>query len=128
MNKPSSPFDLAATELRAVGMTLSTHPGTYCVNFRGANAATAYFSDDLADAVEHGRAMAASVLARFIERGQVAQQAADRVIAEAAENPPKVRRVRRPKKMTAKARRRRMIRAHNQRMRSRAVRQRREEG
>jgi hypothetical protein len=47
--------------LRAIGVDLLTmHPGTWCVNFRGAGAETAYFTDDLWDAIEHGREMAAS--------------------------------------------------------------------
>jgi hypothetical protein len=54
-----SHFQIAATELNALGISLTIHPGTYGVNYRGANAMTMYFSDDLDDAVEHGRAMAA---------------------------------------------------------------------
>src|SRR5258708_38010367 len=58
-NKPLNAHDIAREELRALGITLSLPPGTYCVNFRDASAATAYFSDDLQDALEHGPEMAA---------------------------------------------------------------------
>jgi hypothetical protein len=91
------------------------------VNFRaGSTDATAYFSDNLDDAVEYGRVMAASALAGFIARGRRAQEAADRAITETAGKAPR-RRQRRPLKMTPKAIRRRMIRLHNRRLRARAI-------
>jgi hypothetical protein len=109
MTDLSSRFELAVAELRKAGISLTIHPGTYAVNFiAGSTPATAYFSEGLDDAIEHGREMAASALAGFIKRIGSADGA-------------KPRRLRRPLKMTPKAVRRRRIRAHNQRMRSRIL-------
>lgn len=120
-DRPLTAFEIARDQLRAIGIKLTIHPGTYCVNFaKGSTEATAYFTDDLADAIEHGRAMAASALAGFIARGQRAQEAADQAIAPATAKP--VRRRRRPPPRSAKARRRAMIKAHNRKLRSRAMR------
>ncbi len=51
-------FKAAVEELREFGIVLTMSPGEYKVNYRGGTPATAYRSDDLADAVEHARAMA----------------------------------------------------------------------
>jgi hypothetical protein len=98
-----SRFDLAAAELRALCMTLRRLPGEYSVNFRNGDDKTARLVEDLDQAVEVGRAMAEAA-------------AADRRTAAPA------RRRWRRKRMTAKARRRRFIRAHNRRARARALR------
>jgi hypothetical protein len=96
------------------------------VNFaKGSTEATAYFTDDLADAIEHD--LARSPLAGFIARGLRAQEAADQAIAAAmAEKPP--RRRRRPPPRSAKARRRALIKQHNRRLRARLARKRDDEG
>jgi hypothetical protein len=121
-SRPPSPFEIARDQLRAIGISLTMHPGTYGVNFaRGSTDATAYFTDDLADAVEHGRKMAASALAGFIARGLRAQDAVDQVIAAAAKAGKPPRRRRRPPPRSAKARRRAMIKAHNRKLRARLL-------
>jgi len=114
-DQPPSLFATARAELRAIGIDLTMHPGTWCVNFRGARDATAYFSDDMADAIEHGHAMAAS---RAIDADPAAP-------ATTGKSP---RRKWRPRKMTPKAQRRRLIRQHNRRLRARAIKKPREEG
>jgi hypothetical protein len=104
---PPSLFEAAVAELRAGGVQLDTPPGEYRVNYRGGKPETAYFTDDLADAIEHGRAMAAA-------------RAAD----QAATTPESTQRAPRRKwhkKMTPKAQRRRLIRQHNRRLRARAI-------
>jgi hypothetical protein len=79
------------------------------VNVRGGSQATEYLTDDLQDAFDHGRALAAA-----------------RIEAPVPSTPPAIRRQwRRP--MNAGAQRRRMIKAHNYRMRARAVKKQREE-
>jgi hypothetical protein len=102
-------FEIVAAQLAALGLTITVRPGEYCVNFRGGGNATAYLTDDLDDALNHGRAVAAA-------------------LPEAASAPReggRRRKWRRPK--SAKAARRAFIRAHNRRMRGRALRQSREE-
>jgi hypothetical protein len=94
-------------ELRARGILITNRAGEWCVNFRGGTDATAYVTDDLQDAFEHGRAMA------------LTGQPASAVPSQHR------RKWRRP--MNAKAQRRRTIKAHNYRMRGRALRKRREE-
>ncbi|MEJ0063126.1 MAG: hypothetical protein WDO70_07970 [Alphaproteobacteria bacterium] len=54
---PLPAFKAAVEELREFGITLTMSPGEYKVNYRNGTPATAYCSDDLADAVEHGRAL-----------------------------------------------------------------------
>jgi hypothetical protein len=49
--------------LAARGARLPARPGEYVVNFRDGTPATAYVTDDLADAIEHGRALALSITA-----------------------------------------------------------------
>jgi hypothetical protein len=97
-----SAFELATRELRALGITLARLPGEYRINFRNGADATARIAETLDEVIELGRAMAALAPA-----------------APAAEQGPH----RRPLRMTPKAIRRRMIRAHNHRMRSRALKQ-----
>ena len=91
-------------ELRARGVLITNRGGDWCVNVKAGTEATAYLTDDLQDAFEHGRAMAEE------------QSSPPR----SSEKQPPVRyKSRRP--MSAKAHRRRMIRAHNHRMRGRAI-------
>jgi len=111
-DRPPTHLETARTELRAKGVELTMHPGMWCVNFRGAGAETAYFSEDLEDVIEHGREMAASAFAVSSQRAHHA----------------KPHHPWHPKKMTPKAIRRRMIRAHNRRMRARLLRRQREPG
>jgi predicted acyl esterase len=44
----------------ALGILITHSAGQWCVNFRGGSDATAYITDDLQDAFEHGRTMALS--------------------------------------------------------------------
>jgi hypothetical protein len=106
MTDPVSRFELVAAELRALGIAVRRLPGEYCVNFRYGGDKTARMAEDLDQALELGRAMAAA-------------KAAD----QAATTKPPPRRWRR-KKMTPKAQRRRFIRHHNRRVQSRARRRR----
>jgi hypothetical protein len=100
---PISRFELVSAELRALGLTLQRLPGEYCVNFRSGGDGTARFADDLDQALELGRAIAA-------------EKAAEQPTTK---RPPR-RRWRR-KRMTPKARRRRFILGHNRRLRARAL-------
>src|ERR1700674_3046947 len=93
-------------ELRAHGILITSRAGEWCVNYRGGAEATAYVTDDLQDAFEHGRAMAASVATKA--------RAPDKPTLKAG------RKLRRP--MSAKAMRRRFIKQHNMRQRGRALR------
>jgi hypothetical protein len=99
-----SRFELVARELRALGLTLRRLPGEYCVNFQNGGDAMARMAEDLNEALELGRVMAAEAAANRPTR----------------EKPPR-RRWRR-KRMTPKARRRRFILGHNRRVRRRALR------
>src|SRR5947208_2959866 len=101
-----SRFELAARELRALGITLTRLPGEYRINFRTGTDATARMVETLDHALELGRTMAAE--------------------APAPPGPAHGKRDRGPLRMTPKAIRRRMIRAHNRRMRARAIRRARE--
>jgi hypothetical protein len=103
-----SRFELVAAELRALGLALQRIPGEYRVNFRDGSEKTARFAEDLGEALEIGREMAD-------------EAAANRVTATRPTR-------RRPwrKRMTSKARRRRFIRAHNRRVRARALRKQRD--
>ena len=100
---PLPRFELAARELHALGIALTCLPGEYRVNVIGGSDATAMSCDELEEAVAVGRRMA--------------QERPSAPTREAV-----APRGRRPKRMTAKAIRRRMIRAHNHRMRGRAIR------
>jgi hypothetical protein len=99
----------AFDELRARGVVITSLSGEWCVNYRDGNKATEYLTDDLQDALEHGRAMAAACRAPP---------------PEPEKRPPARRKWRRPG--SAKAQRRRMIRAHNRRMRGRMLKRQRE--
>lgn len=103
LNDPRSRFELVAVELRSLGLTLRSLPGEYSVNFRYGGEGTARFADDLDQALELGRAMAA-----------------DRAVAADTAEKPARRRWRR-RKMTPKARRRRFILGHNRRLRAQAL-------
>lgn len=102
-----SRFEMVAAELRRLGLTIRRLPGEYCINFRDGGDATARMAEDLDQALELGRAMAAEA-----------------AISRASAQKPPRRRWRR-KKMTPKARRRRFILAHNRRLRAQASRKRR---
>jgi hypothetical protein len=107
-----SPIMQIVDELRAHGVLVTSRTGEWCVNFRNGSAATAYVTDDLQDAFEHGRAMPASAAAH----------------AAVTHTPvPKMRRRRRTPK-TAKAASRALIRKHNRRVRGRALWEQRREG
>ncbi|HVB17470.1 MAG TPA: hypothetical protein VNF04_13110 [Stellaceae bacterium] len=95
-------------ELRARGILITSRPDGWCVNFRAGGDATAYVTDDLQDAFEHGRAMTLTVAAP-------SETGAGR------------RRKWRRRPINAKAARRAFIRAHNRRMRGRALRDQRRE-
>jgi hypothetical protein len=96
-----SRFELAARELRLLGITLTRLPGEYRVNFRAGPDATALMVETLDQALELGRVMAAE--------------------APAPPGPAHGKRGRRPLRMTPKAIRRRMIRAHNRRIHALAL-------
>ena len=55
----TTPFQAAFDELKALGLILWQEPGQYRVNFRDGTALTEYMTDDLRDAIEQGRKMAA---------------------------------------------------------------------
>ena len=97
-------------ELRARGVLITNRGGDWCVNLRRGTQATEYLTDDLQDAFEHARALAASQTA-----------------APAPEKPPEIirRKWRRP--MSAGAQRRRIIKAHNSRLRARVIKKQRED-
>jgi|SRR5665213_1114706 len=107
MSDAISRFEVVAVELRTLGLTLQRLPGEYRVNFRNGGDKTARFADDLDQALELGRAMAA-----------------EKAAEQPATNKPPRRRWRR-KRMTPKARRRRFILGHNRRLRARTLRKRR---
>jgi hypothetical protein len=96
-------------ELRARGVLITNRGGEWCVNLRGGTEATEYLTDDLQDAFEHGRALVVSRLA-----------------TPAAEKPPKIHRKWR-KPLGGVAHRRRLIKAHNYRLRARAIKKQRED-
>jgi hypothetical protein len=98
-----SPFELAAAELRALGITLARLPGEYRVNFRNGSDATARMAETVDEALVLGRELAAD--------------------APASARPAHGKRRRRPLCMTPKAVNRRRRLAHLRRMRARAIRQ-----
>lgn len=51
-------FKTARAELLSLGLVIEQAPGQYRVNFPDADETTAYVTDDLDDALNHGRAMA----------------------------------------------------------------------
>jgi hypothetical protein len=103
MTDPAPPFELAAAELRALGITLARLPGEYRVNYRNGGDRTARLAEDLEQVLALGRALAAAAPRAPVRRG------------------------RRPLRMTPKAVRRRKIKAHNYRLRARARAKQREE-
>jgi hypothetical protein len=98
-----SPFELAAAELRKLGITLSSLPGEYRVNFRNGADATARTAETVDEALEAGRGMAAE--------------------AATAAPPARGKRRRRPRRMTPKAYNKRLRLAHMRRLRAHALRQ-----
>ncbi len=97
-------------ELRARGVLITNRGGDWCVRAKGESEETAYLTDDLEDAFEHGRALAVS-----------------RADAPVLEKPSAIiRKWRRP--VNAKAQRRRWFHAHNHRRWGQAIKKRREEG
>jgi len=94
-----SPFELAAAELRPLGITLASLPGEYRVNYRNGGDATARTAETLDEALALGRELAANVPAR----------------------PAYGKRRRRPLRMTPKAVNKRRRLAHLRRMRARAL-------
>ena len=98
-----SPFELAAVELRRLGITLARLPGEYRVNFQNGSDATAQSAETVDAALDLGRAMAA-------ER------------AEAASHSAGPRRRRRPRRMTPKAYNKRLRMAQQRRLRAHALR------
>jgi len=97
-------FADSVADLAARGIRLAARAGEYCVNFADGAPTTAYVTDDLMDAIEHGWALARSLPG-----------------PDTAPVSP-LRRRRRPARMTAKAIRRRAIRRHNRRLRARMLR------
>ena len=99
-----SPFELAAAELRRLGLDLARLPGEYRVNFHNGAESTAQTAETVDEALDLGRAMAA-------ER------------AEAQTHSAGPRRRRRPRRMTPKAYNKRLRMAQLRRLRARAIRQ-----
>jgi len=99
-----NPYETVAAELRKLGLIIHRLPGEYVVNFHDGVEKTARFAEDLNEALELGRAMAA-------------EAAAGRTMTEKSP-----RRRWRRKRMTPKVRRRRFILRHNRRVRRRAMR------
>jgi hypothetical protein len=62
-DQPPSLFAGAVAELAALGVRLIARPGEYVVNFRDGTEATACITDDLAEAIMHGHALARSIAA-----------------------------------------------------------------
>jgi hypothetical protein len=91
--------------LRALGIVLTRLPGEYRVNYRNGGDGAARLAENLDQAVELGRALAAAAPATPVRKG----------------------RRRRPLRMTPKAVRRRIIRQHNRRLRARMLRKQRED-
>jgi hypothetical protein len=96
-----SPFELAARDLRALGITLARLPGEYRVNIRNGSDATARMAETLDEALALGRSMAAAAPAAVVRAAAAFHR-------------------RRGRRMTPKAIQRRMIRAHNRRAWARA--------
>jgi hypothetical protein len=54
----TTPFQIAYDRMKALGLVLQQAPGQYRVNFTHGSHATEYVTDDLQDALKHGREMA----------------------------------------------------------------------
>ena len=103
-----SPFEIAAAELRKLGLDLTRLPGEYRVNFHNGAESTAQIAETVDAALDLGRIMAA-------ERAAAAPHSAG------------PRRRRRPRRMTPKAYNKRLRLAQMRRLRARAIRQQRAE-
>lgn len=68
VDDPRSRFERIEAELRALGICLKRLPGEYCVNIRYGGDKTARMADDLDQALEIGRAMAAEAAANRVTR------------------------------------------------------------
>ena len=99
-----SPFEIAAAELRKLGLDLTRLPGEYRVNFHNGSEATAQIVETIDQALAAGRAMAAERAKASSTKGQ---------------GP---RRRRRPRRMTPKAYNKRLRLAQMRRLRARALR------
>ena len=106
-DRPPTLFAGAVAELAALGVRLRARPGEYEVNFSDGDESTAYVSDDLADAIMHGHALARSIAPK--------REAAERSTAAP------VRRRRSPPR-SAKAYNRRLRKQQLRRLRARALR------
>jgi hypothetical protein len=53
-------FQKAKEELSLLGISIKKHDGEYCVNFKGGEEETAYYTDDLGDALGTGKQMVKS--------------------------------------------------------------------
>jgi hypothetical protein len=100
-----TPFELATAELRKLEITLRQLPGEYQVNLTGGPDENALLAETLDEAVELGLDMAAKFAPAVVRRATAFHYR------------------RRGRRLTPKALRRRMIRAHNRRMRARAFRE-----
>ena len=54
---PTSPLDAAAMQLRARGVVIRTVPGGFCIDYRHGTDRTAYWTDDLTEALRVGLAL-----------------------------------------------------------------------
>jgi hypothetical protein len=97
-----TPFELATAELRKLGITLRQLPGEYRVNLLGGPDANALSAETLDEAMQLGLDMAKTFAPATTSTATPGK------------------RYRRPRRMTPKAQRRRMIRQHARRMRARA--------
>jgi hypothetical protein len=59
-----TPFHIACEELKMLGVVLRKGQGEYRVNYRSGTAESEFVTDDLTDAIAHGREMAERVLNR----------------------------------------------------------------
>lgn len=105
-DSPPTLFTGAVAELAALGVKLRARPGEYEVNFAAGVPATAYITDDLADAILHGHELARSIAPKP-EPELPARRSARR---------------RRPPPRSAKAYNRRLRKQHMRKMRARALR------
>jgi hypothetical protein len=94
-------FEIAASELRRLGIDLSRMPGEYRVNFHNGTESTAQIAETIEAALDLGRAMA----------------------AERAAAAPNSRGPRRRRRMTPKAYNKRLRLAHMRKLRARTRRQ-----
>jgi hypothetical protein len=69
MTDAASTFELAAAELRALGIILTRLPGEYRVNYRNGGGGTARLAEDLEQALVLGRALADAAPALIARKG-----------------------------------------------------------